>query len=41
MHKSHQFDDYEDLPIFNGYVSNITYTDESGTIQSKSYVDTY
>lgn len=41
MHKSHRVDDYIDLPADNGYVSNITYTDEKGETQTENYVDTY
>lgn len=41
LHHSHNVDDYEDLPASNGYVSNITYTDENGNMQTENYVDTY
>lgn len=41
MHKSHQHDDYVDLPSDNGYVSSMTYTDENGRMQTENYVDTY
>ena len=39
--KRTKVDDYEDLPASNGYVSNITYTDENGNMQTENYVDTY
>lgn len=41
MHKSHQHDDYVDLPSDNGYVSRITYTDENGRMHTEDYIDTY
>lgn len=41
LHHSHNVDDYEDLPASNGYVENITYTDENGNMQTENYVDTY
>lgn len=41
QHFSRRFDDYEDLPASNGFVSSITYTDENGHIVTENYTDTY
>lgn len=34
-------DDYIDLPVDNGYVSDISYTDENGRVKTEHYVDAY
>ena len=38
-HNSNGFDDYEELPDDNGIVTNVTYKNEKGIVQSVSLYD--